>query len=240
MPGSKATKVLPDAENKPEYVNRMFGRIAGNYDLLNTLMSLGQDRRWIREAIELCNVPAKGKLLDVGTGTGAVAREGRKAYPAAEIVAADFTWEMVQVGSNHHTAPPIEYTLGDAYVLPFEDNKFDAAISSFMMRNVVDRRAAFAEQMRVVKPGGRVVCLETSPPRLSALGPLFRLYFFTIVPIVGGLIANDREAYSYLPASTEDFPTPQALVRVMEQAGLRNVIYRSLMFNAVAIHVGTK
>ena len=239
---NEIAEILPAAEEKPIYVNQMFARIAERYDRLNSLMSMGQDSRWHREALSLCDLPATGRLLDVGTGTGAVARAGRAMYPEAEIVATDFTWEMVQagIGKGKGSERPVSYALGDAFELPFQDDRFDATITSFVMRNVVDWQVAFEEQLRVIKPGGRVVCLETSPPHVSALGPLFRFYFFRVVPVMGALIAGDGSAYKYLPASTVDFPAPDALARIMELAGLRNVIYRTLMFGSVAIHVGTK
>jgi demethylmenaquinone methyltransferase/2-methoxy-6-polyprenyl-1,4-benzoquinol methylase len=237
---NKLTRVLPEAEAKPAYVNEMFARIAGHYDQLNSLMTLGQDRQWRREALALTDLPFNGSLLDVGTGTGKIAKTAHQIYPAARICASDFTWEMVQAGHSAAGTRNVYFSIGDTFRLPFDDNEFDAVISGFMMRNVVDRRAAFLEQRRVTKPGGRVVCLETSPPHVVALGPLFRLYFFTVVPILGGLLAGDVRAYSYLPASTVDFPAPADLARVMELAGLRNVIYRTLMFGSVAIHVGTK
>jgi demethylmenaquinone methyltransferase/2-methoxy-6-polyprenyl-1,4-benzoquinol methylase len=132
------------------------------------------------------------------------------------------------------------FVQGDAFALPFADNTFDAVVSGFLVRNVVDRVAVFREQARVTRPGGRVVCLETAPPQNTVLGPLFALYFFQIVPLVGGLISGDREAYTYLPHSTVGFPTPQELACAMEQANLRNVFYRERMFGTVAIHVGMK
>ena len=109
-----------------------------------------------------------------------------------------------------------------------------------MVRNVVDREAAFREQARVTKPGGRVVCLETTPPTNTGLGPLFRFYFFRVVPFLGGLISGDTQAYNYLPHSTVDFPEPHTLQRLMEQAGLRNVFFTERMMGSVAIHVGSK
>jgi demethylmenaquinone methyltransferase/2-methoxy-6-polyprenyl-1,4-benzoquinol methylase len=237
---NKLTRVLPAAEAKPAYVNEMFARIAGHYDQLNSLMTMGQDRLWRREALELTDLPANGSLLDVGSGTGKIAKTANEMFPAARVCASDFTWEMVQAGHAAQGAQNVYFSIGDTFQLPFDDDEFDAVISGFMMRNVVDRRAAFREQRRVTKPGGRVVCLETSPPHVVALGPLFRLYFFAIVPVLGGLLAGDARAYSYLPASTVDFPAPADLARIMELAGLRNVIYRTLMFGSVAIHVGTK
>lgn len=238
--GPSSVNVLPSEGDKPAYVNRMFARIAAQYDLLNTVMTAGQDRRWRQEALALCDLPVRGRLLDVGTGTGGVARTAHAMYPAAEIYASDFTWEMVAAGWGRQDAASVKFSLADAFRLPFADGAFDAVITSFVMRNVVDRKAAFREQMRVTKPGGRVVCLETSPPHVVAVGPLFRFYFFRVVPLLGGIFAGDRNAYSYLPASTIGFPAPDSLARDMELAGLRNVIYRRLMFGSVAIHVGTR
>lgn len=234
------TVALPAADDKPAYVNRMFAGIAAQYDRLNGLMTLGQDRHWRQKALALCDLPPRGRLLDVGTGTGAVARTAHGMYAGAEIVATDFTWEMVQVGKSKQGAGPVRYSLADTLRLPFADSQFDATVSSFVMRNVVNRSAAFREQVRVTRNGGRVVCLETAPPHTVALGRLFRFYFFRIVPLLGGLISGHGSAYAYLPASTVEFPAPEALARVMELAGLRNVIYRTLMFGSVAIHVGTK
>ena len=206
-------RVLPDAEEKPAYVNDMFARIAAQYDRLNGLMTMGQDRRWRRDALDLCDLPVSGRLLDVGTGTGAVARTAHKMYPHAGVYATDFTWEMVQAGQGRADSRAVHFSLADAFELPFPDGEFDAVITSFVMRNVVDRRAAFREQLRVTRPGGRVVCLETSPPHVVALGPLFRFYFFRIVPIIGSLVAGDGGAYSYLPASTVAFPAPGELAQ---------------------------
>jgi demethylmenaquinone methyltransferase/2-methoxy-6-polyprenyl-1,4-benzoquinol methylase len=232
--------VLPDAENKPAYVNQMFGRIAARYDRLNSLMTAGQDRRWRNIALDLCDLPVNGRLLDVGAGTGAVASAGKHMYPHADMYATDFTWEMMRAGQLRGNAQSVHFALADAFRLPFGVSKFDAVITAFVMRNVVDRRDAFREQVRVTKPGGRIVCLETSPPHVVALGPLFRFYFFQIVPILGRFVAGDGGAYSYLPASTITFPPPGELARDMELAGLRNVTYRTLMFGSVAVHVGTK
>jgi demethylmenaquinone methyltransferase/2-methoxy-6-polyprenyl-1,4-benzoquinol methylase len=129
---------------------------------------------------------------------------------------------------------------GDALALPYADDSFDAATSGFMMRNVVDIRAAFAEQARVVRPGGRVVCLEITLPDTPVFGELFRGYFFGVVPRVGRIISGHGLAYSYLPASALAFPRPPALRAVMESVGLREVGYRLAMLGTVAIHWGTK
>ncbi|HXF64347.1 MAG TPA: class I SAM-dependent methyltransferase [Caldilineaceae bacterium] len=235
--------VLPPPDEKPVYVNRMFARIAGAYDLMNRLMTGGQDQRWRRLLLALCDLPAHGRLLDVGTGTGDIAFEARRRYPGVEVVGVDFTYEMMAVGrrkAGKRGRPSVPFVQGDTLALPFASNSFDAVVSGFLLRNVVDRVGALREQARVAKPGGRVVVLETTPPANTPLGWLFTLYFFRLVPLVGGLVSGDWDAYRYLPHSTVAFPMPEGLRRLMEQAGLVHVFYRELMMGSVAIHVGTK
>ncbi len=230
--------VLPSTDEKPIFVNQMFARIAPTYDIMNRLMTLGMDQGWRREMLQLCVLPPQGSLLDIGTGTGDIAQEARTRYPAVQAIGADFTFEMMAVGQQ--TRPSLPFTQADTFHLPYADNTFDAVVSGFMIRNVVDREAAFREQTRVTKPGGRVVCLETTPPSNAALGPLVNFYVFNIVPILGTLISGDRQAYRYLPQSTVAFPPPSELQAIMERAGLVNVFYVEKNFGTVAIHVGTK
>jgi demethylmenaquinone methyltransferase/2-methoxy-6-polyprenyl-1,4-benzoquinol methylase len=153
---------------------------------------------------------------------------------------ADFTYEMMAAGQYKIPGQRLSFTQADTFHLPYSDNIFDAVVSGFLLRNVVDRVAALREQTRVTKPGGRVVCLETAPPQNTILGPLFRFYFFRFVPFLGGLVSGDRHAYAYLPHSTVAFPPPRQLQHKMEQAGLRNVFYRAMMMGTVVIHVGMK
>jgi demethylmenaquinone methyltransferase/2-methoxy-6-polyprenyl-1,4-benzoquinol methylase len=240
QPSGTSTTGLPSAAEKPVYVNRMFARIARTYDLMNRVMTGGQDQSWRRLLLDLCDLPPHGRLLDVGTGTGDIAAAARARDPQVDAVGVDFTFEMMAVGKGQPARRNLPFVQGNTLALPFADDQFDAVVSGFLIRNVVDRPAALAEQARVTKPGGRVICLETTPPANSALGPLFQFYFFQVVPRIGGLISGDPEAYRYLPHSTVDFPEPETLKRMMEQAGLRNVLYRELMFGAVAIHMGVK
>jgi demethylmenaquinone methyltransferase/2-methoxy-6-polyprenyl-1,4-benzoquinol methylase len=238
-PAGKAS-VLPTAAEKPVYVNRMFARIAPTYDLMNRLMTGGQDQRWREQLLDLCDLPVQGRLLDVGSGTGDIAAAARRRFPHAEVVGTDFTYEMMAAGRSQRARQHLSFVQGDTLALPFVDGYFDAVVSGFLIRNVVDRTGAMAEQARVTKPGGRVICLETTPPANSVLGPLFQLYFFHVVPFLGALVSGDAEAYRYLPHSTVAFPMPEELRHMMEQAGLRNVVYREFLFGTVAIHVGTK
>lgn len=226
--------------DKPRYVNQMFARIAARYDLMNALMTFGQDQSWRRALLDACNLPPRGRLLDVGAGTGEIARQAAQRYPGLDIVGTDFTLEMMAVAQSKRQTRPIPYVQGDTLALPFASNSFDGVVSGFLLRNVADRMAAFREQVRVVRPGGHVACLETAPPQNVLMEPLFRLYFFGLVPWVGGVVSGEAEAYAYLPNSTVNFPAPPALQREMELAGLRNVRYRTLMFGAVAVHWGEK
>ena len=218
----------------------MFTDIAPRYDLMNRLMTLGRDQVWRRTVVRLCNLPAGGRLLDVATGTGDIAYEARRRDASVQAVGVDLTREMMLAGQGKHPGLSFPFAEGDALALPFADGRFDAACSGFMMRNVVDIRAAFAEQARAVKPGGRVVCLEITLPRTPIFGQIFRFYFFKVVPVVGGLISGRREAYTYLPHSALAFPRPPELARIMESVGLRDVRYRLAMLGTVAVHWGTK
>ncbi len=231
--------VLPPPEEKPRYVREMFARISRRYDLMNRIMTAGQDQRWRRMVVEMCALPPGGRLLDVATGTGDIAYEARRMRPDVEAVGVDFTFEMMAVGREKAPELGVPFVQGDALALPFVDNSFDAACSGFMMRNVTDIQRAFAEQARVVRPGGRVVCLEITHPRFGPWRRLFQLYFFHVVPFIGGLISGARDAYTYLPHSTLPFPDAPGLARIMEAAGLTDVRYRTLMLGTVAIHVGT-
>ncbi|RLT34153.1 MAG: methyltransferase domain-containing protein [Chloroflexi bacterium] len=251
---------LPSPEEKAAYVNRMFAEIAPRYDLMNRLMTGGQDVAWRRELIGLCDLPPHGALLDVGTGTGDIAKEALRQHPGIIAIGCDFTYEMMAVGKGAGDqglgtrdwparvtrspipslqSPILHFSQGDALHLPFPDQSFDAVTSGFLLRNVTDLDAALAEQVRVTKPGGRVICLETAPPSQVMLGPAVRFYMFRVLPLLGKLISPRGSAYQYLPNSTRSFPEPDVLALKMERAGLKNVFYRRKMLGTVAIHVGS-
>ncbi len=240
MTNKDSRQVLPPPAEKRTYVRRMFSDIAPRYDLMNRLMTLGQDGAWRKTVVKLCALPRGGALLDVATGTGDIGYEALRVDPTARVVGLDLTREMMLYGLHKQPGLAFPFMEGDALALPFADNAFDATTSGFMMRNVLDVQAAFAEQTRVVRPGGRVVCLEITLPRTPVFGDLFRAYFFGVVPRIGRVISGHSEAYSYLPASALAFPRPPELQRIMEAAGLHDVHYRTAMMGTVAIHWGTK
>ena len=230
------------AEEKYRYVNKMFARIARRYDLMNRVMTLGQDIRWRKLVIRAARLPAQGgRLLDIATGTGDIAFEAWRQHPQLDqVVGADFTLPMMQVGRQRLAGHTVHWSGADTLRLPFPDNCFDAVASGFLLRNVVDVAQALREQTRVCKPGGRVVVLEIPRPADSLFGRSFRLYFHHVVPLLGGLISGQKDAYTYLPASADAFLRPQELKAVMAQVGLQQVTYRPLMLHTVALHVGEK
>ncbi|MEM7028177.1 MAG: ubiquinone/menaquinone biosynthesis methyltransferase [Chloroflexota bacterium] len=229
-------------EEKYTYVNDMFGRIAQRYDVMNKIMTVGQDSRWRKMVVQEARLPQfGGRLLDIATGTGDIAFETLRQFPHADmVVGADFTLPMMHVGQQRNGGNFVRWSGADTMRLPFPTAYFDAVTSGFLMRNVIDVQRAIEEQARVCKPGGRVVILEIPRPADDLFGQLFRLYFHNVVPIIGGLISGQKDAYSYLPSSADAFLRPDELQTLMETVGLRQVRYKMLMFNTVALHVGEK
>jgi demethylmenaquinone methyltransferase/2-methoxy-6-polyprenyl-1,4-benzoquinol methylase len=225
---------------RAQYVQGMFARISTRYDLMNRLMTVGRDITWRREVIRLAELSPGARLLDVATGTGDILIEALKQHPDVCAIGSDFTFEMMTTGKAKEGAQNIRWNTADALRLPFPDNTFDAVTSGFGVRNFIDREQAFREQSRVLKSGGRVICLEISKPPKNLLRPFFLFFFNKIVPFMGGLISGQRDAYTYLPQSVNEFLTPDELKVIMESAGLRKVKYKHLMMSTVAIHVGVK
>lgn len=232
--------VLPSVDQKAAYVNEMFGGIAANYDLMNRLMTLGQDVHWRKLLVHAAVLPPGGRLLDIATGTGDIGFEAMRQTPDLRVVAADFSLPMMEAGRAKRQSERLSWLGADTMHLPFQDDTFDAVSSGFLLRNVTDVAAALAEQRRVVKPGGHVVCLETSPPPDNLLKPAVDLHLKVGIPTLGRLISGSSYAYSYLPQSSIAFLTPEALALAFQEAGLREVRYRRLMFGTIAIHVGMK
>ena len=215
----------------------MFSRIAGRYDLMNRLMTAGQDRRWRRRVIERADLQPGSRLLDLGAGTGDLTRLALQQQPAVQVVAADFTLAMMRMGSKKGGLP---FLAADALQLPFESATFDAVVSGFLMRNVADLQVAIQEQYRVLKSGGRMVILDTTRPRRTLFAPFVRIHLNVVIPVLGRWLAGDSNAYRYLPESTRNFVTAEQLAEALIAAGFQEVRFECLMAGTIAIHWGKK
>jgi demethylmenaquinone methyltransferase / 2-methoxy-6-polyprenyl-1,4-benzoquinol methylase len=215
----------------------MFDRISPAYDRMNRIMSGGLDGRWRRFAADCAGLSAGDAAVDVCCGTGDLALELLdRVSSRGRVVGVDFAEHMLDVARSKSSI--VEWVRGDALELPFAADEFAAATIGFGMRNLSDHGRGFAEMARVVRPGGRVVCLElTEPP--SWVAPASRLWTDRAVPALGRLIARDPAAYDYLPKSVHRFPQARELAQVMRDAGLERVQFRRLMLGVVAVHVGT-
>jgi demethylmenaquinone methyltransferase/2-methoxy-6-polyprenyl-1,4-benzoquinol methylase len=226
---------LPPAE-----VERMFDRIAGPYDLMNRLMTGGLDQRWRALAARETGLGPGGSAIDSCCGTGDLALAvARVVGPTGRVTGADFSVGMLDRARAKDPGPeaaPVEWVRADAMALPFGDASFDAATVAFGVRNLPDVEAGVRELARVVRPGGRVVCLEITQPTAPPLSWFYDLWFDRLIPVVGRVL--DDTAYSYLPASVRRFPGPDALGALFWQAGLEQVRYRLLGGGIVALHVG--
>ena len=219
-------------------VRAMFDRIAGPYDLMNSVMTAGLHHRWRERAADLARVGPGSRALDVATGTGDLAIE--LASRGASVVGSDFSEGMLDVARRKSPPTPgLTWEQGNALALPYEDGAFDAATVGFGARNFSDLPQGLSEMARVVKPGGRVVVLEITTPQRPPLSTFFRLWFDRVVPIIGRL-TGESVAYSYLPSSVRRFPPPEGLAAAMERAGLRDIRWILTAGGIIAIHVGTK
>jgi demethylmenaquinone methyltransferase/2-methoxy-6-polyprenyl-1,4-benzoquinol methylase len=219
-------------------VRAMFDRIAGFYDVMNTVMTAGLHHRWRARAADLAALPAGGSALDVACGTGDLAIElAKRAGADGEVIGSDFAREMLE--RARAKAPDLRWEWGNALDLPYASNRFDAATVGFGARNFSDLDRGLAEMARVVKPGGRVVVLEITTPRNPPLSTFYSLWFDRIVPLIGRVTGED-EAYTYLPNSVKRFPAPEGLAAAMEGAGLREIRWILTAGGIIALHVGTK
>lgn len=226
----------------PGRVRSMFGSIARRYDLMNTVMTAGMHHVWRRAAVLRAAPPAGGQALDVCCGTGDFAFAIYDAVgPLGRVTGVDFSRRMLDVAREkaRSNGKPVEFKLGDATSLDFDDNEFDVATVGFGVRNVNDIGKAFSEMARVVKPGGRVVCLEITQPCRQPFQKFYGVWFDRLVPAVGRLVSRDRSAYSYLPSSVRRFPPADDLAAIMEGAGLRDVGYELMAGSIIALHWGT-
>ncbi len=230
---------------KRPYVQRLFGRIAGIYDLMNRLMSLGLDRYWRERAARYLALGTGETGLDLGAGTADLSIAViRRSGPGTHMIDMDITPEMLEEGRRKIKRLGLEHSIelriGDAEQIDLPANSVDGCCSAFMVRNLTNIPQGFREMLRVVRPGGRVVCLEISHPPGKIFGALFYFYFYKLAPLFGTIIGKAFEEYNYLPNSLTTFPAAPRLKEIMEEAGWSDVRYYYLNRGLVALHVGTK
>jgi len=227
----------PGTLEEPQ-VRAMFDRIAGVYDVMNSVMTAGLHHHWRRRAADLAEVRPGGRVLDVATGTGDLAVElATRVRPGGEVVGSDFSQEML--ARARAKAPGVRFEWANALELPYETGSFDAATVGFGARNFSDLDRGLAEMARVVRPGGRVVVLEITTPQQPPLSTFFRLWFDRVVPVIGRLTGQE-EAYGYLPSSVRRFPAPEGLAAAMDRAGLEDIRWILTAGGIIALHVGRK
>ena len=226
-------------EERAREVQKMFSRIAPRYDLMNRLMTGGMDVRLRKMVIRKTKLPANGRLLDLGAGTGDLAYEARHQLPGCRAVAADFTFGMMQAGRKPGK-PDLDWSAADALHIPFKSESFDAVVSGFLLRNVVDLQQALNEQFRILKKGAVFVSLDTTRPPQSIFSPFINFHTHKIIPFLGNLLTGNREAYVYLPTTTDHFLSAEELALRLSNTGFIDVGFRRHMFETVAIHWAVK
>jgi demethylmenaquinone methyltransferase / 2-methoxy-6-polyprenyl-1,4-benzoquinol methylase len=238
---------VPAAEKAPR-VRAVFDRVARRYDLMNDLMSAGMHRVWKDAAVARLNPRPGETIYDVAGGTGDIARRIRKRVEAvrarrggelARIVVSDVNEEMLEAG-RRRGEHGLEWQAADAESLPFADASADAYVISFGIRNVTDVNKALREAHRVLRPGGRFLCLEFSRMAIGGLGPAYDAYSFEVIPRIGKVVANDEAAYRYLVESIRRFPDQETFGAMIGAAGFRRVGWRNFAGGVVALHWGFK
>jgi demethylmenaquinone methyltransferase/2-methoxy-6-polyprenyl-1,4-benzoquinol methylase len=236
-----------DAAEKPRLVRGVFDRVASRYDLMNDLMSAGVHRLWKDAAAARLNPQPGETIIDCAGGTGDMARrfaklarrvQLRRGGSDARIFVVDYNAEMVAAGRERGGAPEITWTVGDAQRLPLPDACAEAYVISFGIRNVTDIAAALREARRVLKPGGRFLCLEFSRPVTEALRAAYDAYSFKVIPEIGARVARDRESYQYLVESIRRFPDQKAFAGLIGQAGFSQVGWTNFTGGVAALHTG--
>jgi demethylmenaquinone methyltransferase/2-methoxy-6-polyprenyl-1,4-benzoquinol methylase len=230
-------------DEKRRRVGAVFDSVAGNYDLMNDAMSLGIHRLWKRFAVEQSGARPGQWILDLAGGTGDMAaRLARMVGATGEVVIGDINASMLQVGRerllDRGIAGNVAFVQADAERLPFPDSSFDCVTIAFGLRNVTDKQKALGSMFRVLRPGGRLLVLEFSKPRLPGLAPLYDLYSFRVLPLMGRLIARDEQSYRYLAESIRVHPEQETLKKMMQQAGFEDCDYFNLSGGIVALHRG--
>lgn len=231
-------------EQRAKAVQRMFSRISRRYDLLNRVMSLGQDLRWRRQAIRPAQFSPRSRILDLGIGTGDMARIVLQFMPDCQVIGFDNCPELMHLGRQNNGFPAapdsLRWVLGDGRCLPFADRVFDGVVAGFSVRNIPETPAVLAEVYRILKPGGKFVLLDMVAPAGKFNRWIFETHFKYFVPVLGRLLGSDPDAYGYLYTSIVNFYSSARLRQAFEEHGFHTVCSQDVMFKTVTICTGTK
>ena len=236
--------IVPE-EEKTQWVLRHFNSVARQYDFMNTLLSFGIHYLWKHIAVQMMNLQSGQSVLDVCGGTGDLSILAyRKVGPSGRVTLFDINREMIESGRHKNTNAEIrsklQYVQGNAEAIAFPDNRFDAVMVGFGIRNVTHMERGFTEMYRILKPGGRMMCLEFSKPTNAVFRWLYDNYSFYAMPLLGQILAGSRQAYTHLPESIRLFPLPDELARILERIGFSNVRYRYLTNGIAVAHLAHK
>jgi len=233
---------MQEQQSKEEKVHNVFEKIYGNYDKMNSVISFQQHKIWRKDTMKKMNVPKGAKCLDVCCGTADWTLSlADQVGPSGEVIGLDFSENMLQIGKQKTVNySNIKLIHGNAMELPFPENSFDFVTIGFGLRNVPDYLTVLKEMRRVVKPGGMVVCLETSQPTLPVFKQGYYFYFRYIMPLFGKLFAKSYKEYSWLQESARDFPGMKELANLFQEAGLKDVSYKAYFGGVSAVHIGYK
>jgi len=225
-------------------VQRMFDRIAWRYDLLNRVISFRLDSRWRKKAVSAVVKSGHERILDLGTGTGDLTFAAAKSVRGqGKVIGLDFSFKMIQLARAKQQSegnPRADFLQASALLPPFRDDVFDGVMTAFVLRNVSDLRLFFVQSFRLLKPGGRLVSLDMFPPPKGIFALIYSLYFYRLMPWIGGFLANDRQAYQYLSDSVRQFVPPEIISEMLEQCGFENVVLQRFLFGAVCLHSANK
>ncbi len=230
-------------KEKSSYVKDMFSAIAPKYDFFNDVISFGMHRSWKKFVVKLAALKEGDTALDLCTGTGDIAFAlAKKTGSSGKVTGVDFVLEMLDVANSRikDNKGNISFQLGDAMDLPFADNTFDAVTVGYGLRNVQDIPKAVSEMARVAKPGGRIISLDLGKPKIPVYKDLYYFYFYKIMPVITSIFQGKKEAYNYLPNSLDEFPAQEGLIKIMQEAGLKDVLCFEFAGGATAVHFGVK
>lgn len=245
--GDAAERINPyagDSRDKTQQVEAMFDSIAPAYDFMNSAMSFGLHRRWLRKAIKGVREANPGNILDVATGTADVAIALARTLPQARVTGIDLSEGMLEVGRRKVAKAALDGRItlqqADCLHLPFADESFDAITVAYGVRNFEHLLEGYREMQRVLRKGGRLTVIELSTPRSPLVKPFYKFYTRCVIPVVGRLVSKDVRAYSYLPESIAAVAQGEKMTALMEEAGLSDTAFRPLTFGVCTIYTGVK